>query len=392
MFEVRNFHSIKNVEEFFEIAKFAFGIPFEGTEIHKDYLFRLNDTEKGFYGVFDGEKMTAGEFIGDYTMRLRRSMVKMGGIGFVCSLPNYRGKGTIRAMLTRTIEIMKEKGCPISVLYPFNIDFYRKYGWEVFDRKKYTSISTEVLNLPQQSEGTRIATMNLPDRESMDFYNDYARTHYNFELRKISDWEMISKILNAGEIDKKFVKFTEGSKIIGIMTYVFSFREGKNKLTVTTMVYENEKAKVEILRFLKNLSHQLKSVEIRTPLDFVLWPYLSDRPEETRVVESSMIRITDIRLLEGLDVGSDDFRIKVDITDRQAPWNDGIFELRGSDGILHVSEAVCADVKCGIGTLSSIIAGRTNFNEAISFGMAEKLDGYDGSDLPKVLNFMPAAF
>src|SRR5699024_11337253 len=62
----------------------------------------------------------------------------MGGISSVATWPEYRRQGVAKKLLKKSLSDMKEKGDVVSLLHPFNVGFYRKYGWELaFNRKKY---------------------------------------------------------------------------------------------------------------------------------------------------------------------------------------------------------------------------------------------------------------
>lgn len=56
----------------------------------------------------------------DFRMRLRDSVVPMGGIGLLCSRLDARGKGAVRTMLRESLGTMRHKGHVVSVLDPFD--------------------------------------------------------------------------------------------------------------------------------------------------------------------------------------------------------------------------------------------------------------------------------
>jgi len=57
--------------------------------------------------------------------------VKMGGIGGVCTLPDYRRRGYAGELLRYTVKEMRRSGFITSILYPFSFAYYRKFGWEL---------------------------------------------------------------------------------------------------------------------------------------------------------------------------------------------------------------------------------------------------------------------
>lgn len=56
--------------------------------------------------------------------------VPAAGITVVGAAPEYRGKGTTSWLMQRMHEEVRERGCPISVLFPATLGFYRSSGYE----------------------------------------------------------------------------------------------------------------------------------------------------------------------------------------------------------------------------------------------------------------------
>lgn len=63
-------------------------------------------------------------------MRVGTSLVTMGGIGGVCTHPNYRGVGYASALMRDTIDYLRLIGCDLGVLFTIIPEaFYRQLGW-----------------------------------------------------------------------------------------------------------------------------------------------------------------------------------------------------------------------------------------------------------------------
>jgi len=63
-----------------------------------------------------------------------KSKVKVGGIGGVGTHPDYQGKGYMGRLLKYSVEKMKERGIPLSILWG-DTQRYRHFGWETAGRK-----------------------------------------------------------------------------------------------------------------------------------------------------------------------------------------------------------------------------------------------------------------
>ena len=63
-------------------------------------------------------------------MRVGTSLVTMGGIGGVCTHPNYQGVGYASALMRNTIDYLRTTGCDLGVLFTIIPEaFYRRLGW-----------------------------------------------------------------------------------------------------------------------------------------------------------------------------------------------------------------------------------------------------------------------
>ena len=63
-------------------------------------------------------------------MRVGTSLVTMGGIGGVCTHPNYRGVGYASALMQDTVDYLRLTGCDLGVLFTIIPEaFYCRLGW-----------------------------------------------------------------------------------------------------------------------------------------------------------------------------------------------------------------------------------------------------------------------
>ena len=63
-------------------------------------------------------------------LRVGASLVTIGGIGGVCTHPNYRGVGYASVLMRDTIDYLRTTGCDLGVLFTIIPEaFYRRLGW-----------------------------------------------------------------------------------------------------------------------------------------------------------------------------------------------------------------------------------------------------------------------
>lgn len=385
------YRPIKDVGPFLDVAQFAFALPYRDRARLEEFVqARLADGDE-LFGVYQEDRLLSAFMLLGFRMRLRGSLVPMGGIAFVCSRPEVRGKGCVRFMLEQALLTMRDRGHVVSVLYPFSLAFYRKYGWELFTQELRVRFPPGLLQVGEEP-GIEARALPFPDDDSQAFYNEYARSHYNLAQRGEAQWR---KELwpRAEEAARGVVKFTRDGRVVGLLFYIL-VREEKDQVRLLVPLFApgDGAAKRAMLRFLKGLSHQVGTVELQVPADFSLWPYLADSPSTRALHDAAMIRIVSLEALDGLELSAPEMSLGVLVEDRQAPWNDGTFAFSVEGGRLRVDKGKMAQLRLGIGALSSAISGFTNFQELIAAGRVEPLEGYRGQDLPKATTFLADHF
>lgn len=393
MFEYR---TVEDLEEVAELAKSAFVIRRPDQPAAVEWLEWSVKHGQKLYGVYDGTRLVAVYMLYDFRMRLRDSVVPMGGIGLLCSRLDARGKGAVRFMLERSLETMREAGHVVSVLNPFDESFYRKYGWEMFEQYQRVELPPAALEIPEGPSAEEVVDLPFPDDASMAFYNVYARDHYTLVQRGARQWEQRLRIFsrNSNTAARGVARVSRDGGVVGLIGYDLSGKadDWHPTFTATLFVHEDEPAKRAMLRYLNALSHQVKTIRFELPVDVDLWPYLSDRPDKREIRDQFMIRVVSIDALDGLEFADDDLSIAVEVADARAPWNAGVWRFTLEKRVLHVEPADRADLRCGIGTLSSVLSGFTSFGEMIAAGRIEPLPSYGGQDLPRVTTFLADYF
>ena len=394
MFEYRE---VTDLDAVGELAKSAFVVRRPDHSAMAEWLAWSVDRGQRLFGLYDGTTLVPVFMLYDFRMRLRASVVPMGGIGLLCSRLDMRGKGAVRAMLGGALTTMREKGHVVSVLAPFDQSFYRKYGWELFARSQRIDVTPALIQVPEDG-GTGHMAVDLPtaDDACRSFYNDFARGHHTLVERGEVEWEKRTRIFSWSQNSaaRGVVRFSRDGEVKGLLGYDLSGRtdDWHPTFTVNLFLPEDEPAKRAMLRFLKQLSHQVKTIRFELPVDEDLWPYLSDRPVKREIHDQFSIRIVSIEGLDRMRIDADDTSLGVEVVDERAPWNAGVWRWTVDAGVLHVEACDHADLRCDIGPLSAVLSGFTDFSTMIAAGSIERLPSYSGQDLPRRTTFLADYF
>jgi predicted acetyltransferase len=381
----------KDLKKFVDIAAFSFSIPISEKEKYLERHESLFEEGKKYCTAFDESKLICGFNIHDLNMTFRGAPMKTGGIGDVCSRNDCRGKGGISFVFDNALKYMKENNFILSALYPFNFNFYRKYGYEIFTDSTSYDISSSTLYFEKNNEDIIIEEMDFPDEETKIYYNEFASKNYNLVQRDDINWKNSLRNFFSTEIKSGIVKFKQNNLMKGLIRYFYKNINGKNKLIIKDLIFSDENIKKSIFSYIKSLSYQISDLSILVPSDFLIWPYLGDYPKQKTSGGNCMIRIIDIEKLNDIKFISQDTSINIEIIDHNCSWNNGIWSLTVNDNRLYIEKTSKAHIKTDIGTLSSILSGFTNIKDMISVKRIETID-YNDQDFNLYNTFISEPF
>ncbi|WP_151737874.1 GNAT family N-acetyltransferase [Paenibacillus tengchongensis] len=345
--------------------EFAAGLALDEYSFH----FKLSEEDKEReklrykpernWGFFEDGELGAQLTLLPLSLYIQGNAVPMGGIAGVSTWPENRRQGMVAKLLTHVLQTMNEAGQTISMLHPFLIPFYRRYGWEVCcEYKEYVLTSTQY---PPRQEIQGIVKRDRATVEELDeLYNAFA-AGYNGTLKRDRDWWEHSVLQG----DRHTAVFYAGSGEPG--GYIL-YKIGNRELTVEEFVYLNEAARQGLLTFISNHDATVDQVKLtRVPADDLL-PFLLPNP---RVQQHShpyfMARLVNAQSFVGNYIFAKykgDSAVIIGIEDEHAPWNNGLWRWtvdqlgRGSlTAVTAEEKSHKADLQCGIGALGAILLG-----------------------------------
>ena len=84
-----------------------------------------------FLGAFTGGVPAGAAMLHDMRQYWLGQPVRMGGVASVKVAPEHRGRGIGRTLMTELLNLIAERGYPLSALYPATMPIYRSLGWEL---------------------------------------------------------------------------------------------------------------------------------------------------------------------------------------------------------------------------------------------------------------------
>ena len=122
------------LDELLRITVEAFpGMKVSGPEERTRMLERLARVMKEpivhFFGVYEAARLIGVMRFYDFTMRLHETDALVGGVGGVAVDLRHKKERVAADMIRFFLDYYRDKGAPLTALYPFRPDFYHRMGF-----------------------------------------------------------------------------------------------------------------------------------------------------------------------------------------------------------------------------------------------------------------------
>jgi predicted acetyltransferase len=336
------------------------------------------------WGAFDDENHLMARIINNhYDFYFDGKAVKAGGIGGVATLPEYRNTGAVREIFNALIPQAYKNGEVISTLYPFNHEFYRKFGYEVVTFQNEYSLTPAALTnyrkVVSADSPFTIRKWNAGDSVSdfLSVYNQFA-TAYNFAAVR-SEEMMLNKLkYDKPFIDRKFsYLILENGKPVSYVIFTDVRNDPAAILQVNECAWTSRESFYAILGFLGQFSADYGTIKLPLPngIDLLRFIRTPDAYSiEKRVCQHFMVRVMNARkLLEIIKKPANcDFTMK--LTDEMIADNNAAFRvLADRVEVLDAEPAGTTassttgskfDIELNVRALGQLASGCLNINEA----------------------------
>lgn len=345
----------KDADQVTKLKTYCFKPAYEGERL-KDFQYWIK--ESTVVGAYDEQKLVSQLLILPLSMNLFGRSVEMGGIGFVSTYPEYRGKGLMKQNLLESLKRMRANKQLVSVLSPFSVSFYRHFGWELFfDELDYT-IPIDQLQLKEKHQGSLIR-FDYTEPESVKwlkkietFHNKEVQKKNGQQFRK-SDWWLR---LKRREPTVDFVvSLDDQGEINGYIRYSI------HDLTFDSKDFYAVDQKTEQLlwQYIKSHIAEVEVVKGKTTA-YDSFGFQFAQPQfKKEIIMDKMIRIVDVKaFLEQYPFQEIEQPLYVSVFDTQAEWNNKNFKIMKNNQVEEVNDAPENSLlEIGIGPFSALLAG-----------------------------------
>lgn len=254
----------------------------------------------------------------------------------------------------------------ISYLYPYNIPYYRRKGWEIMSDK--LSFKIRDTQLPKQVPVSGIVERLPVDHEDVfRVYQQFAGKNHGALFRSAFHWEEYWRFENEEERTAA-IYYNSDNEPTGVLFYWVA----EEVFHVKEMFYLNQEARNGLWNFISAHFSMVYWVHgdiyKNEPLAFLL----EDSQIKEQIEPYFMARIVDVKeFIQRFPFSgtAEDFHFIVE--DSVAPWNNGVFGLTWRDGHLSiVNEPIGKMVRLDIQTLTCLMM---NYRRASYLARIERI-------------------
>ncbi|WP_406652796.1 enhanced intracellular survival protein Eis [Bacillus cereus] len=363
--------------EALRLSEYAFQYKVDEERLQQQ-LTKMKESHE-IYGIMEGEDLAAKLHLIPFHIYIGKEKFKMGGVAGVATYPEYRRSGYVKELLQHSLQTMKKDGYTVSMLHPFAVSFYRKYGWELCANLVTCHMIKSDLVMKKQVNGTvkRFNKENHPE-EVEKLYEVFAERFSGMLVREKNWW------LQAVYDDLTLaIYYDENKRAAGYMLYKIE----NYKMTVEEFVPLHNEARNGLWNFICQHDSMIKELEMTVSENEPLLYSLQEPRVKTEIKPYFMGRIVDVeQFLKQYKLNWNNVQQEVilHITDAFAPWNNVTVRLANHE-ITIVEETTEKGIKLDINALSAIMFG---YKRPLELNELELISGSDEA-IRSIENLVP---
>ncbi len=237
----------------------------------------------------DDNEMMSSVCVLPYKVSFDGHEAAMAGIGGVCTYPQYRRKGAVKAIFSHFLTELYEKRVPFSYLYPFSEQFYGSFGYH----RSCASIlwDFDLKTIPDLKwPGT--FSLYRPGESFEDFKTAYQAFQSKWNMMVVRDDLDWNAVKNADPFKGErhaFLYFDEKGKPTGYI--VFEKRTGdkdRRILGCNEVVFDSFSTLKALMAFAKTFAADYEGISFSMPSTLDLGYFCADYPQSDTTRQVNM--------------------------------------------------------------------------------------------------------
>ncbi len=295
----------------------------------------------------------------------------------------YRRQGHVAKLLRQSLELMKERGQPISGLYTPHDGLYRRYGWERAEEKRRISFDPGDISFrlpPPRGGVTRPATRE--DWARLDAIYRKQVDPLNGGLLRIEAWWRFFVLIDFESKDQHerdiVIWVDESGEDRGYIVYQNRSSGEKENGWDQQEIWIRDFTALDAGAY-RGLWQHILTHDLAINVVYDAHPDdpfvdLCEDPFEVKSqrAEGPMIRVVDVEgaIASRPYVGGRSASFTMAIRDESAPWNEGVWRVDAAEGQMRAEKTDApADVELSVNFLAPLYTGFRTAETLASAGM-----------------------
>ena len=311
-----------------EQVKRLWQVCFDDTSAFVQWYYMRYYQAKNTWGIFSNGILQASAQMIPYQLQLRQTQLSAEYVVGVDTAPEARNRGYAKQLLQVSLEEARRRKQPISLLMPFEGQFYYRYGWSFC----YFHLQIQV---PGSELRCATQTYGIVQEEDLfaaqpwleQIYTVFIQFYEGFVVRTKTTWRMLLEDA-ALENTRCFLLRTK-QKVEGYCLWT----PLKDKIFIREMAWCNSNAKAGLLYFLQQSAVEHLPFWLELPAEDALSYQLATAKTAMVLYPFLMARIVDVSmLLSQLSYPLGTMQFSFAVQDDFAPWNKGIYQMHIQQG------------------------------------------------------------
>ncbi|TFG14130.1 GNAT family N-acetyltransferase [Candidatus Thorarchaeota archaeon] len=331
-------------------------------EVEEVPYWNTPDKKNWSYVAVEDEKPVATASFSHFDNSIRGVELPIAGVWGVATVPQYRYQGLARKLMNAAFQRMKNEEIVFSILDPFYIPFYEKFGYaqaEVFRRHLMTR---ESLRLAHANEN--ITFHQIKENEDITDLMTVQQSMGRYGSRIFHPKRWLQTYTKKNHL----YAIKDMNETVAMIRFSFSkLQNGKRKLTADTIGYTHEKYILSLMNLIYKYGTNANQIEIISDPSFPIRNFVVDDDDLGSTIEGRMmIRLIDFEKYCGrIEVPKDATEsVVIKLIDGNCPWNTGVHKITPSRGKLeveHVDET--PDIVLSDFELSKVVSGLNSVSQ-----------------------------
>ena len=298
-----------------------------------------------------------------YSMMINHVPAHSAYISNITTLPEYRGNGYARALLTKAVADMYDMGKSVCFAVPPSYKMFDKFGFRL--THQYKQYNIDIKNIPNytiRGSVERVTTNEAMIAVISGIYDRYTADKNGYIVRTPQNWLLILDDLQNNFGGYVALVRNNAGEPVGYLMYIMSGRE----MHIYETAYINHSAYASIMAYIRSHITQADKVMLKAPADDLAYLDFCDNRTAVGLYPFVTSRIVNVpaALTAAIYTTHFDQNLTLKVIDRIESRNDGTFIIDGGKIVKSEQDVENADIICDIGTLTQLYLGFLSPSEA----------------------------